>query len=113
MFHTPSSDATGDDLAAVAFGLTQALGPQSGTLFGAALLVSGLGSSSVGTLAGQVIMAGFIRRSIPQFVRRGVTMAPALVILGLGVPPGPALVVSQVCVCVCDTVCAVALQILS
>ena len=61
-----------------------------------ALLASGLSSSSVGTYAGQVVMQGFIRRQIPLFVRRAVTMAPALVVLGLGLPATDSLVISQV-----------------
>jgi manganese transport protein len=65
-------------------------------LFAVALLVSGLASSSVGTYAGQVIMSGFLRRRIPLFLRRALTMIPALVILALGVDPTWALVVSQV-----------------
>jgi manganese transport protein len=65
-------------------------------LFALALLASGLASSSVGTYAGQVIMAGFLRRRIPLFVRRALTMIPALVVLALGADPTWALVVSQV-----------------
>ena len=64
--------------------------------FGAALLASGLSSSSVGTLAGQVVMQGFIDRQIPLWLRRGLTMAPALVVLAIGVNPSRALVLSQV-----------------
>ena len=65
-------------------------------LFGIALLASGLSSSSVGTLAGQVVMQGFIGRQIPLFVRRAVTMLPALVIVAVGLDPTRALVLSQV-----------------
>ena len=65
-------------------------------LFAMALLVSGFASSSVGTYAGQVIMEGFLRRRIPLFLRRALTMAPALAILALGVEPTRALVLSQV-----------------
>ena len=65
-------------------------------LFALALLASGLASSSVGTYAGQVVMAGFLRRRIPLFVRRALTMIPALVVLALGADPTWALVVSQV-----------------
>ncbi|MGY1633743.1 Nramp family divalent metal transporter [Geodermatophilus sp. SYSU D01186] len=65
-------------------------------LFAVALLASGLASSSVGTYAGQVVMAGFLRRRIPLLLRRALTMAPALAILALGVDPTRALVVSQV-----------------
>jgi manganese transport protein len=64
--------------------------------FAGALLASGLASSSVGTYAGQVVMQGFIARTIPLAVRRGVTMAPALVVLAIGLDPSRSLVVSQV-----------------
>jgi manganese transport protein len=50
----------------------------------------------VGTYAGQVVMQGFINRRIPLFIRRGITMLPALVVLGLGLPATTSLVVSQV-----------------
>jgi manganese transport protein len=72
------------------------VGGHAQTMFGIALLASGLSSSSVGTLAGQVVMQGFIRRSIPLFLRRGLTMAPAMVVLAIGVDPSRALVLSQV-----------------
>src|SRR5512132_3738456 len=65
-------------------------------LFALALLASGLSSSSVGTMAGQVVMQGFINRRIPLFLRRAITLAPALVILGIGVDPSRSLVISQV-----------------
>jgi len=64
--------------------------------FALALLASGLASSSVGTFAGQVVMQGFIARTIPILVRRLVTMAPALIVLAVGVSPSRALVISQV-----------------
>ncbi len=66
------------------------------TVFGIALLASGFASSSVGTMAGQVVMQGFIRRRIPIFLRRAITLAPALVVLGIGLNPTDALVGSQV-----------------
>ena len=72
------------------------LGGASATLFALALLMSGLSSSAVGTLAGQVVMQGFIRRSIPLWVRRTVTMAPAFVVIALGLDPSRTLVLSQV-----------------
>jgi manganese transport protein len=72
------------------------VGGHAQTMFGIALLASGLSSSSVGTLAGQVVMQGFIRRSIPLFLRRGLTMAPAMIVLAIGVDPSRALVLSQV-----------------
>jgi manganese transport protein len=65
-------------------------------LLGVALLASGLSSSSVGTLAGQVVMQGFIRRQIPLFARRAITAAPALIVAIVGVDPTRALVLSQV-----------------
>jgi manganese transport protein len=64
--------------------------------FALALLASGLASSSVGTYAGQVVMQGFIARTIPLALRRLVTMAPALLVLAIGVNPSRALVISQV-----------------
>jgi manganese transport protein len=64
--------------------------------FAVALLASGASSSSVGTFAGQLVMAGFIGLQIPVLVRRAVTMIPALVILAVGVNPTDALVLSQV-----------------
>jgi manganese transport protein len=72
------------------------LGSASGALFALALIASGLSSSAVGTLAGQVVMQGFIRRQIPIWVRRLVTMLPAFVVIALGVDPGRTLVISQV-----------------
>src|ERR1700722_6866406 len=63
---------------------------------GGGALASGLSSSSVGTYAGQVVMQGFIGRRIPVFLRRALTMAPALVVLALGLPPTASLVISQV-----------------
>jgi manganese transport protein len=72
------------------------LGSASSTLFALALLGSGLSSSTVGTLSGQVVMQGFIRRQIPVTVRRFVTMLPALVVIGVGVDPSRTLVFSQV-----------------
>ncbi|MFT3863119.1 MAG: Nramp family divalent metal transporter [Solirubrobacterales bacterium] len=66
------------------------------TIFGIALLASGFASSSVGTMAGQVVMQGFIHRRIPLFLRRALTLTPALVVLAIGVNPTDALVGSQV-----------------
>jgi manganese transport protein len=65
-------------------------------LFGFALFASGFSSSSVGTMAGQVVMQGFINRRIPLFLRRFITMAPALIILAVGLNPSRSLVISQV-----------------
>lgn len=65
-------------------------------IFGIALLASGFSSSSVGTMSGQVVMQGFINRQIPLWIRRLITMSPALVILAFGVNASYALVLSQV-----------------
>jgi manganese transport protein len=72
------------------------LGGASSVLFALALLASGLSSSAVGTLSGQVVMQGFIRRRIPVFVRRAVTMLPALIVIAIGLDPSRTLVISQV-----------------
>ena len=72
------------------------LGEASSTIFGISLLASGLSSSTVGTMAGQVIMQGFIHRQIPIWVRRAVTMIPALLVVALGFDPTRTLVLSQV-----------------
>ncbi|HEX7022373.1 MAG TPA: Nramp family divalent metal transporter [Trueperaceae bacterium] len=76
--------------------LTPLLGPISGAVFAFSLLVSGLSSSAVGTLAGQVIMQGFVNFSIPLLLRRGLTMLPALVVILLGYEPTAVLILSQV-----------------
>ena len=72
------------------------LGSASATIFAVALIGSGLSSSAVGTLAGQVVMQGFINKQIPIAVRRLVTMVPAFVAIGIGVDPSRTLVISQV-----------------
>ena len=77
-------------------GLGTIVGNHADAIFGIALLASGLASSSVGTLAGQVVMQGYIKRQIPLFLRRVITMAPSLVILAIGVNPSSALIVSQI-----------------
>ena len=96
VFHSRGLDNIGDDLNAVYDGLDLYLGSGAAIMFGIALLASGLSSSSVGTMAGQVVMQGFIRRQIPLSVRRTITMIPALVIIAAGVNPSKALILSQV-----------------
>jgi manganese transport protein len=76
--------------------LGRLVGGGAALMFGAALLASGASSSSVGTYAGQVVMAGFMNIRIPVLVRRAVTMTPALVVLAIGTSPTSALVLSQV-----------------
>ena len=73
-----------------------ALGPGIALAFAIGLLASGLASTAVGSYAGATIMEGLLGWRIPIFVRRVVTMIPALIILGIGVSPTWALVVSQV-----------------
>ena len=85
-----------DTLDGVHAGLARALDQPAALTFALALLASGFASSGVGTYAGQVVMQGFIRRSIPLLVRRLLTLAPALVVLGVGFDPTRALVLSQV-----------------
>jgi manganese transport protein len=85
-----------DSIEAAHEGLSALVGGGAALAFAVALLASGLSSSSVGTYAGQVVMQGFVRRRIPLFVRRLVTMTPALVVLALNLPTTDTLVVSQV-----------------
>ena len=84
------------DLQTAARGLGDRLGHHADVFFGLGLLASGLSASSVGTMAGQVVMQGFVKRRIPLFLRRLITMVPALLVLGFGVNPTEALVDSQV-----------------
>jgi len=95
LFHT--SGLTGVDSIDGAYeGLQQLVSDRAAMVFGIALLASGFASSSVGTMAGQVVMQGFIERQIPLFLRRAITLAPALVVLAIGLDPTDALVGSQV-----------------
>jgi manganese transport protein len=77
-------------------GFKSMVGTEAALAFAIALMASGFASSSVGTYAGQVVMQGFIQRSVPLLVRRAVTMTPALIVLALGLDPTRSLVVSQV-----------------
>ncbi|HKT05375.1 MAG TPA: Nramp family divalent metal transporter [Rugosimonospora sp.] len=95
VFRTTGGTAV-DSLAAAHAGLGRLVGGGAALAFAVALLASGLASSSVGTYAGQVVMQGFVRRRIPLLLRRGITMLPALLVLGLGLPATQSLVVSQV-----------------
>lgn len=72
------------------------LGPAASWFFAISLLASGLSSSSVGTMAGQVIMQGFLHREIPVWVRRLATMIPSLIVISIGLDPTRTLVISQV-----------------
>jgi manganese transport protein len=95
LFH--SGGLTGIDSIEGAYeGLKTLVSGNAAAVFGVALLASGFASSSVGTMAGQVVMQGFIRRRIPLFLRRALTLIPALLVLALGFNPTDALVFSQV-----------------
>jgi manganese transport protein len=95
LFHTPALSGLSTITEAHAqFG--HLVGGGAALAFAVALLASGASSSSVGTYAGQVVMAGFINVRIPVFARRAVTMIPALVVLAVGLNPTSALVLSQV-----------------
>ncbi|NPE50411.1 divalent metal cation transporter [Dickeya dadantii] len=72
------------------------LGQAAATIFGLSLVVAGLSSTVVGTLAGQVVMQGFVRFHIPLWVRRVVTMLPSFIVILSGMNPTRVLVLSQV-----------------
>jgi manganese transport protein len=72
------------------------LGSAASWIFALSLLASGLSSSTVGTMAGQVIMQGFLRRHIPPWIRRLVTLVPSLIVIAIGLEPTRTLVISQV-----------------
>src|ERR1700693_5221037 len=72
VFHARGLFGAGHDLGVGVKGLNRFLGAHSGLVFGLALLASGLASSCVGTMSGQVVMQGFIHRQIPIFVRRAI-----------------------------------------
>jgi manganese transport protein len=95
LFHG-SGLANVDTIEGAHAGFQQLVGGTAALAFAGALLASGLASSSVGTYAGQVIMQGFVARTIPLALRRLVTMTPALIVLAVGLDPTRALVISQV-----------------
>jgi len=97
LFHRTGAGGAGvGSIEAAHGGIARLAGGGAALAFAVALLSSGLSSSSVGTYAGQVVMQGFIGRRVPLFVRRAVTMLPALVVLVLGLPVTASLVLSQV-----------------
>ena len=95
LFHTPALSGL-STIQQAHFEFGRLVGGTAALAFAVALLASGASSSSVGTYAGQVVMAGFVNLRIPLFLRRAVTMVPALVVLAVGVSPTSALVLSQV-----------------
>jgi manganese transport protein len=72
------------------------LGAAASTIFAISLLAAGLSSATVGTMAGQVVMQGFLHRHIPPWVRRSITMAPSLIVIWMGLDPTWTLIWSQV-----------------
>jgi manganese transport protein len=94
LFHGSGTNV--DSIESAYSGFHSLVGPGAALAFALALLASGFASSSVGTYAGQVVMQGFIARTIPLLVRRLVTMSPALIVLAIGLNPSRALVISQV-----------------
>jgi manganese transport protein len=93
-FHAGHSDVA--EIETAYHTLTPLLGGAAATVFLISLLASGVSSSTVGTMAGQMIMQGFVNFRIPVWVRRLVTMIPAFVVVGMGVNATRALVLSQV-----------------
>ena len=93
-FHAGHSDIAEIDRAYHV--LTPLLGAGAASIFLVSLLASGISSSVVGTMAGQMIMQGFLRTRLPMWLRRLVTMAPAFVVVALGVDATRALIWSQV-----------------
>jgi manganese transport protein len=93
-FHAGHSDV--DEIETAYHTLTPLLGGAASGVFLVALLASGVSSSAVGTLAGQMIMQGFVGFAIPIWVRRAVTMVPAFIVVAMGVDATRALVISQV-----------------
>lgn len=93
-FHIGHSDVA--EIETAYHTLVPLLGAGAAVVFAISLLASGASSSMVGTMAGQAIMQDFVRFSIPLWLRRGLTMLPAFVVVGLGVDATRALVVSQV-----------------
>lgn len=85
-----------DTIEGAAAAISTHLGPAIGVIFGIGLLASGLASTSVGAYAGADIMGGLLHLKLPLLLRRVVTLIPALVVLGIGIDPTWALVLSQV-----------------
>jgi manganese transport protein len=95
LFHKPGQAGI-TDLGEIHANLAVLLGGGAALAFGIALMASGLSSSSVGTYAGQIVMAGFMNWRIPVLLRRLLTMIPSLVVLALAVDTSQALVFSQI-----------------
>ncbi|WP_084410752.1 Nramp family divalent metal transporter [Paenibacillus glacialis] len=85
-----------DDLEVAFNQFGQLIGPSAAILFGLSLLIAGLASASVGTMAGDVVMQGFIKKRINLYLRRAITTIPPLVIIWSGIDATKALIMSQV-----------------
>ncbi|HWI48671.1 MAG TPA: Nramp family divalent metal transporter [Rummeliibacillus sp.] len=94
VFHSKGMNV--EDLDVAFHSLGEMIGPMASISFGLGLLIAGLASSSVGTLAGDVVMQGYIRKHIPIYLRRAITMIPPLLIIAFGANATKALVWSQV-----------------
>ncbi len=106
-FHAGHSDV--QEIETAYHTLTPLLGGAAASVFLISLMASGISSSAVGTMAGQVIMQGFVGFRIPIWLRRLVTMVPALVVVALGVNATQALVYSQVVLSFCLPIPMIAL----
>jgi manganese transport protein len=95
LFHIPALSGL-DSISAAHAQIGHLVGGGAALAFAVALFASGASSSSVGTYAGQVVMAGFINVKVPLVARRAVTMLPAIAVLAIGLNPTDALVLSQV-----------------
>ncbi|WP_040209623.1 Nramp family divalent metal transporter [Neobacillus jeddahensis] len=95
VFHS-SGQSRIADLTTAYHTLTPLLGAAAASVFLISLLASGISSSVVGTMAGQVIMQGFVGFSIPLWIRRLVTMLPTVIIVAIGFDPTQTLIISQV-----------------
>ena len=93
-FHVGHSDVA--EIATAYHTLTPLLGGAAAAVFLVSLIASGISSSVVGTMAGQMIMQGFVRFEMPVWLRRLITMAPAFVVVAVGTDPTHALIMSQV-----------------
>jgi manganese transport protein len=91
-FHPPAGVTT---LAGAHDAFAAVAGDAAALTFAAALLLSGLASSTVGTYAGQTIMRGFTARELPLWSRRVMTLAPGVLLVAAGADPSRALVISQ------------------
>jgi len=93
-FHAGHSDVA--EIQTAYYTLTPLLGGAAAGVFLLSLIASGVSASTVGTMAGQMIMQGFVSFHIPIWLRRLVTIVPAFVVVALGVNATEALVISQV-----------------